>query len=28
MSGENITDVKIKLYDHTDNSRFRIWFFK
>jgi hypothetical protein len=24
MSGENITDVKIKLYDHTDNYRFRI----
>jgi len=28
MSSENITDVKIKLSDHTDNNRFRICFFK
>jgi len=26
MSDENITDLKRKLYDHTDNNRFRIWF--
>ena len=27
-SGKNITNVKIKLYDHTDNNRFKICFFK
>jgi hypothetical protein len=26
MSGKNITDGKIKLYDHTDNNRFRMFF--
>jgi hypothetical protein len=25
-SGKNITDVKIKLYDHTDNNRFKYVF--
>ena len=28
MSGKNIADGKIKLYDHTDNNRFRICFFR
>jgi len=28
MSGKNITDGKIKLYNHTDNNKFRIWFFR
>jgi hypothetical protein len=28
MSGKNITDGKLKLYDHTDNNRSRIWFFR